>query len=114
MKKTLILLCIAYSLFASSIPTSKALNYIGMNKTVCGKVVSTYYARQSSGSPTFLNFDLPYPNQLFTAVIFEEYRNNFKSKPEKYYKYKNICVKGVITEYRGVPQIILKNNSQIK
>ncbi|TLP36221.1 DNA-binding protein [Arcobacter arenosus] len=114
MKKILLLLTFSISLFASSISSSEASNYIGLEKTVCGKVVGTYYAKSSNGAPTFLNFDLPYPNQLFTAVIFERSRNSFSGNPESMFKYKNICVTGYIDEYKGVPQIIVENSSQIK
>jgi DNA/RNA endonuclease YhcR with UshA esterase domain len=114
MKKLLLTICITVSLFAGSISTKQASKYLGQTKTVCGKVVSTYYARSSSGAPTFLNLDRPYPNNIFTAVIFEENRSNFRGKPENIYKYKKICVTGVITEYKGVPQIVLESDSQIK
>lgn len=114
MKKLLLLICISASLLAGSISTKEASNYIGQTKIVCGKVVSTYYARSSSGAPTFLNLDRPYPNNVFTAVIFEENRSNFRGQPEKVYKYKKICVAGLITEYKGIPQIVLESDSQIR
>ena len=112
MKKLLFLSILTCSLFAGSISISEASNYIGERKTVCGKVVSTHYAENSNGSPTFLNLDIPYPNNIFTAVIFGEYRNNF-NQPENYYKFKSICVKGKISEYRGTPQIVVRTKSQI-
>jgi hypothetical protein len=38
--------------------------------TVCGKVVSTHYAKSSKGEPTFLNLDEAYPNEVFTILIW--------------------------------------------
>jgi len=114
MKNLMLLLLFSLSLSASSITTSEAINYIGSKKTVCGKVVSTYYARNSNGSPTFLNFDRPYPNQVFTAVIFGDYRADFGSNPEDTYLFKDICVSGKIDEYNGIPQILLRSKSQVK
>lgn len=114
MKKILLLMTLTLSLYAGSITSSEAHYYIGQTKTVCGKVVSTYYSKSSNGAPTFLNFDLPYPNQVFTAVIFERYRNSFNGAPEVIFDKKNICVTGYIDTYRNVPQIIVENSSQIK
>ena len=113
MKKILLSILIICSLFAGSISPNVASNYIGEDKTVCGKVVSTYYARSSNGAPTFLNLNRPYPNQVFTIVIFEENRDNFRGKPEKIYNHKNICVTGTIDEYNGIPQIVVESDYQI-
>lgn len=114
MKKFLLMILLTSAVFSGSITTSVVQNYIGQEKTVCGKVVSTYYAKSSYGSPTFLNLDRPYPNHVFTAVIFEENRNNFRGKPERVYKHKNICVSGIISEYKGVPQIVVESDFQIE
>lgn len=114
MKKLILIALLTCSLFADSIAPNEAQNFISQKKTVCGKVASTYYAEQSNGSPTFLNLERSYPNHIFTAVIFEEYRDNFNSSPERYYKNKSICVSGKISEYRGIPQIIVRSASQIK
>jgi hypothetical protein len=43
----------------------EAKDHIGDRATVCGKVVSTHYAKSSKGEPTFLNFDEPYPKGSF-------------------------------------------------
>lgn len=48
----------------------KAKEYVGQEATVCGHVVSARYAAVSRGSPTFLNFERPYPDHVFTAVIW--------------------------------------------
>lgn len=101
-------------LLADNITSSQASNFIGKSKTVCGKVASTYYAKNSNGSPTFLNIDKPYPNQEFTVVIFDEYRMNFTIAPEEYYKNKNICVNGKIDYYNYSAQIKVKKPSQIR
>jgi hypothetical protein len=53
-----------------SISASEAASYVGQKKTVCGAVVSSKFAKDSNRSPTFLNLDRPYPNQVFTAVIW--------------------------------------------
>ena len=95
------------------ISTEEASKFIGKIKTVCGEVVSCNYAAQSRGKPTFLNLDKPYPTQLFTIVIWGSDRNKFKDPPEVVYKGKKICVKGMIETFRGKPQIIVNDPSQL-
>lgn len=57
-----ILLSVSPVLAQKTLTASEAKDHIGEQATVCGKVVSTRYAESSRGSPTFLNFDQPYPN----------------------------------------------------
>ena len=95
------------------ITTTDAANYIGQEKTVCGRVASTKYAYFANGEPTFLNFDRPYPNHTFTAVIWGKDRSKFSNPPESYYNGKFICVHGLISSYRGIPQIVVRDPSQI-
>jgi hypothetical protein len=44
--------------------------FIGRQKTVCGAVASAHFATRSKGQPTFVNLDKPYPNQIFTVLIW--------------------------------------------
>ncbi|ADC89777.1 nucleic acid binding OB-fold tRNA/helicase-type [Thermocrinis albus DSM 14484] len=96
------------------ITPEQAGNYIGEVKTVCGVVASAKYASHSRGQPTFLNLDRPYPNHIFTVVIWGKDRHKFSHPPESYYKGKRICVEGLIDSYRGVPQIVVRDPSQIR
>jgi DNA/RNA endonuclease YhcR with UshA esterase domain len=59
-----------------------------------------------------LNFEKPFPNQSFTAVIFAKNTNSFGNLDEL--KGKKVEVSGKITEYRGRPQIILTHPNQLK
>jgi DNA/RNA endonuclease YhcR with UshA esterase domain len=95
------------------IEAERAKDYIGQKATVCGKVVSARYAAASRGSPTFLNLDRPYPNHVFTVVIWGSDRAKF-GEPEVDYKGERICVTGEIESYRGVPQIVLKKPEQMR
>jgi DNA/RNA endonuclease YhcR with UshA esterase domain len=90
-----------------------AHKYIGMEKTVCGTVASATYAIRTKGRPTFLNLDQPYPKQIFTVVIWGSDRNKFKNPPETFFKGKRICVTGIIEDYRGKPEIIVRSPDQI-
>ena len=96
-----------------SISPIDAQKYIGMEKTVCGTVASATYAVRSKGQPTFLNLDQPHPNQIFTVVIWGSNRNKFKNPPETFFRGKRICVTGVIEDYRGKPEIVVRSPDQI-
>jgi hypothetical protein len=91
---------------------AEAKEHFGESATVCGEVVSTRYAASTKGQPTFLNLDKPYPDQVFTIVIWGEHRGKF-GKPEDDYKGKRICVSGKITAYAGLPEIVADNPNQI-
>jgi len=54
----------------SSISAEQAREHVGQKMTVCGNVASTHYASTSRGNPTFINLDKPYPNQVFTVLIW--------------------------------------------
>src|SRR2546426_4926707 len=64
---------------------NEAKDHIGEMATVCGSVVSTRYAASTKGQPTFLNLDKPYPNQIFTVLIWGSNRSKFGG-PETDYK----------------------------
>jgi hypothetical protein len=95
------------------ITAAEAKDHIGDRATVCGKVVSTHYAKNSKGEPTFLNLDEPYPKEVFTILIWGSDRERFGS-PEIEYKGLRVCVTGKITSYRGVPEIIATERGQIE
>jgi len=102
----------AWSLQAGRISAPEASAHIGDHATVCGVVASANYATRSRGKPTFLNLDRPYPNHIFTAVIFDDYRSRFDYPPESLAG-KRICVSGLVEEYKGRPQIKVKRPDQI-
>src|SRR6266478_7894367 len=109
----LVLLIIQPALAQKKLTATEAKDHVGETVTVCGNVVSTRYASTTKGQPTFLNLDKPYPNQIFTVVIWGSNRSKFGA-PESEYKGKRICVTGKITEYRNVPQIIAERPQQIQ
>ena len=118
-RRVLALSIMAVALLATSALAQKSLTateakaHIGEQRTVCGKVVSTRWAESSRGSPTFLNFDQPYPDQVFTLVIWGSDRAKF-GEPETTYRGKHICVTGKISAFKGVPEVVASEPSQIK
>ncbi len=95
------------------IAAKDAASHIGEIQTVCGVVASTKFSSQSKKQPTFINLDQPYPKQIFTIVIWGSDRGKFPEPPEDLYMGKKICVKGMIKAYRGKPEIIVNDPSQI-
>jgi hypothetical protein len=86
--------------------------HVGEYAQVCGVIADTNYARRSRGSPTYLNFDKPYPESEFTAIVWGKDRKHFSVKPETLKGHK-ACVYGKIETYKGKPQIILVRPEQI-
>jgi hypothetical protein len=108
-----VVLWAALGIAQTSISTAEAKNHVGERATVCGEVASTHYAARSRGNPTFINLDKPYPDQIFTVLIWGSDRPKF-GDPEEAYRSKRICVTGKISDYKGVPEIVAYEPSQIK
>ncbi|HOJ41140.1 MAG TPA: OB-fold nucleic acid binding domain-containing protein [bacterium] len=96
------------------VPATKAAQFAGTTQTVRGLVVSTKYAAGSKGKPTFLNLEKPYPEQIFTVVIWGQDRPKFEKPPEQLYRGKVIRVTGVIKVYQNVPEIEVSSPQQIE
>jgi hypothetical protein len=97
---------------AGTLAPGDAAGHIGETATVCGVVASAKFAASSRSQPTFLDFDKPYPNAVFTAVIFEADRSKFGT-PEASLRGKRVCVTGQIRDYRGRTEIILTDPNQL-
>ena len=80
---------------------------------MCGQVASATFASRTRRQPTFLNLDQPYPNQIFTIVIWGSDRPTFNPPPEVAYQGKRVCVTGQIREYRGRPEVFVTSPAQI-
>ena len=85
---------------AEALDPADAANQVGEEATVCGEV-------------TGAKFSSHHPNQLFTALIWGEYRDRFDYAPESLYG-KKVCVSGTITEHKGKPEIKVSEPSQIR
>lgn len=96
-----------------NLTAADAINHIGENAVVCGKVFTTKFIDKPGRKPTFLNLGASYPNQLLTIVIFGADRPNFTYKPESFLIDKNVCAKGRIELYKEKPQIIVSKPDQI-
>ena len=82
--------------------------YYNQYVIVEGTIVDTF----NSGNVCFLNFDTDY--QYFTAVIFASDFLGFPFIPEDFYLGKKVYIIGIIKEYNGSPEIIVKTPGQIR
>jgi DNA/RNA endonuclease YhcR with UshA esterase domain len=94
------------------IAAKNAKLHAGETLAVCGIVASGVYNRRSQTKNTYLNFDKPYPDNTFTAVIKRKNRKYFDYKPEAL-EGQFICVYGMVVLYRGNPEINVVMPEQI-
>ena len=100
--------------FTNAISCHEAKDHVGERMAVYGTVVSTKYASESNGKPTFLDMCYAYPDpNRFTVVIWDDNRDKFPQPPEDYYNAKTIYVSGLIVLYDEVPEIEVTSPSQI-
>jgi micrococcal nuclease len=114
----LLMLCVVTCHIAQAqtehhLTAAEAKNHVGETATVYGRVASAHFAEKSKGQPTFLNLDKPYPNAIFTILIWGTDRQKF-GKAEETYRDKNVCVSGKITSHRDTPEIVITTPGQIR
>ena len=106
---TALLLCASIGQ-AQTLTASQAKAHVGENATVCGTVAGEHTATRSRGEPTFINLDAPYPNQIFTILIWVEDRANVGTLPRVG---SHTCATGLIKDFRGVPEIVVRSSGQL-
>jgi len=102
----------AFLASAADLRPEDAVRHIGETATVCGVVASAMFEANVQGQPTLLDLGEPSPHAIFTAVIYGDNRSKFGT-PETSLRGKRICVTGQISEYRGKPEIVLTDPSQL-
>ena len=100
--------CIDWDTDIPLIDWAEADDYYNQYVIIEGTIVDTY----NSGIVCFLNFHKNY--QYFTAVIFACDFPGFPYPPDTYYLDKKVYIIGIIREYNGSPEIIVKIPDQIK
>lgn len=103
-----------------TITAEEASQLIGEQVTIRAKVASVFYAKSSSGSPTFLNLDKNFPDNPIAVVIFEKELKELKINAQLY-KGKTIIVTGKVGLYKDEEKpnknkssIIIYSKDQIK
>ena len=96
----------------STITAYDAMYHIGEVKRVYGEVTETYYSQADDSYYLYIGAHYPYHD--FTVVIpGHEYRR-YDFPPLRYMEREHIWVMGLITEYDGKPEIIIKRPYQLK
>jgi hypothetical protein len=90
----------------------EALDHAGDYAMVCGVIADARHARDSRGDPTYLNFDKPYPEQDFTAIVWGRDRKRFAPAPETHVGAK-ACVYGKVERYKGKAQMAISRPEQL-
>jgi DNA/RNA endonuclease YhcR with UshA esterase domain len=95
---------------AAVVPASEASSHVGQSVTVEGQVSGVHTAR--SGKETFIDVGGAYPNQTFTAVIFQ--RSMAAVGDVGGLTGKTVDITGTIQTYEGKPEIIVTSRDQIR
>lgn len=103
--------CSAASSGPAPLSAAAAAQHVGEKATVCGVVASAHYAANVNRQPTFINLDKPYPNPVFTILIWGDYRARFTTPPENWSG--RVCVTGVITAFHGKPEMKVVSPTQV-
>ncbi|MCX2574956.1 hypothetical protein [Pedobacter sandarakinus] len=113
MKKLLILVFAVFSSYllkAQTLVLSKdAKASVGKTVTICDSVYST----KGLENLTLINLGGAFPKELITVVINKPDIGKFASEPASMFLGNNICVTGVVTEYKGKFQIVVTEPKQI-
>lgn len=99
---------------AQKITLEEVQNNVGRTVTVCGQIHGGISLPNARNTPTLLNMGGSFPNHQLTLVIFGENLKDFPAQPEVHFANQQVCVTGLIIDYKGKPEIILKSMDQIK
>ena len=91
-----------------TIGTAQVHAYVNKSVIVTGAVAQV----SIRSNITFLNFDKPYPNNPFAAIIRARSTNEFENVSAL--KGRTISVKGEVKEYKGRPEMQLIGKYQLK
>lgn len=105
----LIAFCVSRGAWADVITPSQALQHVGEEVTVEG--VLEQVSEIDSGT-IFLNYGGRFPDHIFYGVIFGDYASSFPDL--RGLEGSMVGLTGTIELYRGKPQIILTDQSQIE
>lgn len=92
---------------AHKISAADATNYFNQSVIVTAKVAQV----SIRPSIVFINLDKPYPTSPLALVIFPKFTNGFSNLPAL--KGKTVEIQGLVTNYRGRPEIVLEKTNQL-
>jgi len=88
-----------------------AIYYVGEIMNVYGRVIETWYSRETD--EYFLYFGARYPYQDFSVIIPGHRARQFSRRPEIFFEGREIWVTGLISLHRGQPEMIIRKKHQI-
>jgi hypothetical protein len=80
----------AFSTVAGPLSPENAAGHIGETATVCGVVASSKYEANVRSQPTLLDLGKPYPEAIFTAVIYGDIDRN-SGPPRHHFAANELC-----------------------
>jgi DNA/RNA endonuclease YhcR with UshA esterase domain len=117
MKIVAVLLLSLVSLYSNAqkeIKLADIKDHIGDSIQVRGSVYGVRYLANAKNTPTFISLGAAYPDQLLTVVIWGDVRQQIPYKPEQVITgHGEITVFGKVEEYKGKPQITIRNADQL-
>jgi DNA/RNA endonuclease YhcR with UshA esterase domain len=117
MKIVAVLLLSLVSLYSNAqkeIKLADIKDHIGDSIQVRGSVYGVRYLANAKNTPTFISLGAAYPDQLLTVVIWSDVRQQLPYKPEQVITgHGEITVFGKVEEYKGKPQITIRNADQL-
>lgn len=122
--KFILLLFIGFISFGSiaqecDVTVFEAYDVVGQEVVVCGVVMQVATPQGIRGNPTYINMGARFPNHPFTVVIWGSDADKFVRDTDSFirglksFEGKRIAVSGLVEEYRGKPQIVVKDPEQI-
>jgi hypothetical protein len=95
------------------IPPEQAIEFVGREGTVCGKVEGAKHAQNSSGEPTFLYLGGAFPKHAFTVRIWGKNRAEFDPAPETLIG-SVVCASGRIANASNRAEIVVNSPSELE
>ncbi len=96
--------------FKNGIDISAVDENVEKKVTICNRIFTIKYLP----SITQISLGEAYPKNKLTIIVFAKNYANFTMPIEDYFKDKDVCVTGKITEYKGKKQIIIESPNDIE
>ncbi len=96
----------------STLSAYDALFYIGDVRRVYGRVTDVFYAWEND--EYILYFGPQFPYHDFSVIIPGHIAERYSRRPERFFTGANVAVTGLITDYDGKPEVLVRRSHQIE
>jgi DNA/RNA endonuclease YhcR with UshA esterase domain len=113
---TLLLTSSTFLFSQTSIKLSEVPDHVGDSVKLEGTIagVKTFSSDDGKERPVLLNLGAEFPNQLLTVAVFSTYKTSTIMMPTESNKGDIAIVTGKIEMYKGKPQIVVREASQLQ